>query len=267
MFKHEVISAKHADIRVASINLNKKGSCMLLCPGWGESIEILKYSMNELKRLNRPLVVLEHPRQFKPVDNPLDVHNNQYQKAHNIISVIKHFNLSQIDLISHSEGSMNGLVAASINPEIFRSVTLLNPSGIVRFRSRAHFLMTLCRKVAVDAKRVRKMPQHGEIFKLHTKMGKKHGVVNTKQLREDLSSATKFSILGLISSLVKSNIFISVVAAKDDVLYPANSIKQRLETNQINKYVETEGWHDEMHYNPEKYAQIINEILTEIDGN
>ena len=265
MYKHETVSLEHADVNVAYANFDYDKTCMLVCPGWGESLDVLGYSMKELLKLNRPIVVLEHPKQFQPAANPTDYYDNQYQKAKDILGVAKHFNLLKVDLITHSEGSMNGLIAGSIKPDLIRSATLLNPSGIIEYKSSFMFATSMIRKIAVDAKRTYRNKIQWNIFKHHFWSGKAHGYNGIKRLILDLNAATRISIVSLVSSLNKYGVFIAVVAGKDDIIFPSDKIKKYLNEEKIDKYVEVDGWHDELHYNPKKYNKIIGDILREVD--
>ncbi len=266
MYKHEVIELLHTKLDVAYSNFDYDKTCIIVCPGWGETIEVLSYSMKELEKLNRPIIVLEHPKQLQPMSNPTNYHDNQYQKARNIIGVVEHFNLHKVDLIAHSEGAVNGLIAASIKPDLFRSISMLNPAGIVKYKTSLMFVVNMIRKIVLDAKRSYKSTINWALFKHHLFTVKSHGFAGFRMLWHDINSSAQQPIVGLVASLARYGVFTTIIAGKEDVIFPSKKIKQYINTDKIDKYIEVDGWHDELHYNPVKYQKIIRDTLKEVDA-
>ncbi len=55
----------------------------------------------------------------------------EVRKALNILGVLEEKDVEKTDVIAHSEGAVNTLIAASLYPEKFRNIVLFGPAGLI----------------------------------------------------------------------------------------------------------------------------------------
>jgi pimeloyl-ACP methyl ester carboxylesterase len=110
---------------------------VFFAPAWGCSTEVYKPALEELSKTHRRVVSSNHPRIGGSLENLVpDEIINQYptetlRKSLNILGVLEQKGVGKTDIIAHSEGAINTVIAATLHPEKFRNIVLFAPAGLI----------------------------------------------------------------------------------------------------------------------------------------
>jgi pimeloyl-ACP methyl ester carboxylesterase len=104
---------------------------VVLAPGWSENRKVLQACAAELYAAGRPVIALDHPRRGGTVEPKEEYPIDELRKALTIREIIKQEGIEKVDILAHSEGAINGAMAASLEPETVRNMVLVNPAGLI----------------------------------------------------------------------------------------------------------------------------------------
>ncbi|MFZ1735974.1 MAG: alpha/beta fold hydrolase, partial [Candidatus Moraniibacteriota bacterium] len=127
---------------------------VFLASGFGGTVEIYKSGILDFARENRRRVItIDHPRfGGRPIEsNERNSASTELsRRALNIAEVIKELERKgtpKIDAITHSEGTINLIEAASENPEHFRHIILFAPAGLIDTTVKENFAASIANLV------------------------------------------------------------------------------------------------------------------------
>ena len=221
---------------------------VFLAPGFGGTKDIYEESILEFVRENRRRVItVDHPR-----FGGQRIENNRSQststelsrRALNITEVLEELErrgVPRVDAITHSEGTINLIEAASENPERFRNIILFAPAGLIDKTAQESFIKSitnLARNFVSDLfkshtseseeerRRGKTALQKGTIYVLQNIFRSIEEIVGiaTTDLREN------FEKIRNASNLKKLNTKIIVAAPIDDVVFPFENMKETLQS-------------------------------------
>ncbi len=110
---------------------------LFIASGWGCSIEVYEQVFKIMVERGRRTISLNHPRQGGDLENKateaeIDTYPiEKLRKSYNILDVIEQKNIEKVDVLAHSEGAMNAILAAVLHPEKFRNIVLFGPAGMI----------------------------------------------------------------------------------------------------------------------------------------
>lgn len=115
---------------------------LFLAPGWSETTTTHKNTLKHIFAQNHQVISLDHPRlggtpsdqtleNAKEAVNAEDISRSELHKAQNIIAAIEASGAKRVDTITHSEGSINVALAASLRPDLFKNIVFVSPAGML----------------------------------------------------------------------------------------------------------------------------------------
>lgn len=255
-------------VRVHEINPeNKKDEVpILFIPGWGASAKTVEKLAIEFANHGRRILVInnEHLDRCQRTEEKeyRKVPCLEYNKAIGIHTILKGRELTKVDLISHSEGSVAATVAMHMEPSFFRNLLLINPAGLLENDT----LLKL---------------EHRFLFAIYTHIHNSKGILH-KQSITFWFNVLKYVLLNPIQSFreafnlpycdiesfleeinVKQDMQALILQTKGDVVFPLKKIKKTLQRSpSVRLYVE-EGNHIQLYLEPERFVVKILKILNE----
>lgn len=236
---------------------------VLLVPGWAEDQNTFKGVMRELYNNKVRSLSLAHPRLGKDPNPslvegiPENTSAVELRKAEALLAVIKEADISNINAVLHSEGGINGIIAVVLNPEKFRSVTLVDPGGIIGkdnfFKLVWRFILEMeqemARATSNPEKRKKILEIREEFFKYVTK--------NPLRAIKETDAIANGDITDVLKLLKNKGMGINIVSAVDDLVFPMNRIQKTVTADMVDSFYSIKGDHDELVTNPKKYIPLI----------
>jgi pimeloyl-ACP methyl ester carboxylesterase len=238
---------------------------VLLAPGWSETYQTNKQGLRTVHDQDRRGLTLSHPRTGANIkgEEP-DYPMAEIRKMQATIGVLSTKGIDKADVIAHSEGAINTIIAASLYPERFRNLVLVNPAGLIgedRLDKLSGRFMSF---LAKESAQIVKSPhERGPLLNLAVQSAK-YIAANPKRTIEEAAAITDTEILELIDNLHKDGIGISVVAGVDDPLFPINKITEVLSSNReaIDGFYSVKGGHNKI-ISDQRYMEAA---LNALDG-
>ena len=110
---------------------------VIMVPGMGADIPVYKDVLGVMVEKNRRAIAYNHSNQGGDLESEatkeeIEIFPKEILRlAYDLLNIIKQKNLSQVDIIAHSEGAMTAIIAAVIHPEKFRNIVLFAPAGLI----------------------------------------------------------------------------------------------------------------------------------------
>lgn len=251
---------------------------VVLAPGWGETLDVFKRSAAVLAEAGRPVIVLDHPRRasaLKKADlekagEERDLPVDELRKAVTILTILDEQNIEQADIITHSEGSINGTLAAFLAPEKIRDMVFMNPAGLIGKDTVPRLLGRFARKnwqnivLAVKDKTARGPVVQGQ------KAGGKYFIDNPHRAYKEIRAISRSEIEEMIKEVHDSGIGTAVIAGVDDPGFPMQRMQQVVKSDAqpdgfVDGFISVRGGHDEAHIYADRYMGAAEKLLTALN--
>jgi len=208
-------------------------------------------------------------------------------KAMTLVKTLQETGVERADVVAHSEGCINAVFAAALYPEHFRNIVLMNPAGIVGednlLSTAARFLenVRFANKQAEDDEKIREQKMEGESER------QANFYRDKKKTYESSSSITTTQLEQLLATVKAQGIKITIIATKDDKLFPLKRIQKMNERyrkhlrldiiepdlseedslrEMVDVVVEKEGAHNDFYLKPEWSTEILVEALDKMQN-
>jgi len=270
---------------------------VLFAPGWGGTIPTYKLALEALAAGGRRAISLNHPRRGGEItlsdeEKKLvsEYPKAEIRKALTLLDVLKSKGVEKTDIIAHSEGAINAMLAALLQPERVRNIVLFSPSGLIGkdtpLRLLNGFAFQGNPKPTLDG--IAPSPTVSDEEKKRTAT---EGAVPieypalpvTDEIKEIWAEAAKAAVEyvkqnpvraiaegwalshiqaeGLIDALREHGIGIVVMSAVDDPVFPTERMASRLKAGSLDGFLSVRGGHGEIGEHSEQYVGAALDML------
>lgn len=237
---------------------------ILLVPGWSENAATYKKSLRVIYEEKRKAVTVGNFKKDEEVSRSGEELDVEVLKAQLLLDTLSHKGFPQVDVIAHSEGAINALVAAMLEPSHFRNIVLDKPAGFIGFDTRAQlmgrFVKLLIQEAVLRPKSLTD-PTGAARAALRTA---RYCAENPKRVIEEMDALTSYDISDLISLLKDRGVMVSVISGVDDPLFPVRRQVENMRNAgvpQIEGYYSVVGGHNELSIHPEKHTALAVNAL------
>jgi pimeloyl-ACP methyl ester carboxylesterase len=247
---------------------------VLLAPGWAETMTVFRDCAAELVKAGRVVITLDHSRRggtVEPVEPwPVD----ELRKANNILYVLEQLDVQVIDVVSHSEGSVNVTIAASLRPERFRNIVYFAPAGLI---GEDAILETFVRfanvnlRNAVNALTDRRLtwPVARGLIE-----GAKYICRNPQRAFLEGQAVSRSDLTGALKSLHDKGIGLAIVHGVCDVGFPMSQMQEvlghatealGLDRTFLDGFLSVQGGHMAFYMRYKEYTWAADKLLTTLE--
>lgn len=223
----ETLHFKEGKIDVVDIapkNLREE-TPILLVPGWSENPSTYKDSLNFISDQNRRVLSLGYSPNLRKIENDGQYPDVELQKANLLLDVLKQKGIEKIDVIAHSEGAINVLIAAMIDPSYFRNVVLDKPAGLIGHDSKRGLISRFISLMKQEIKLRPLLSTDPNSALTAAARVTAYLAEHPVRVMKELDALTSYEITDLIKDLrEKEGVMFSVFAGVDDPLFPAFTV-------------------------------------------
>jgi pimeloyl-ACP methyl ester carboxylesterase len=242
---------------------------VLLAPGWSEGASVLKDCVRQLYAAGRPVIALDHPRSGGIVDSQGGHPIDELRKALTIREVIQQENVPQVDILAHSEGAINGAIAASLGPESVRNMILVSPAGLIGKDTMPGLVGRFAKKGWQSFENILDKDTHAAFIRGQIE-GVKYVAQNPLRAYQEASAISHSEIDGLLYKLHSQGIGIVVIHGVDDLGFPMDRMQQVVKSVSqpdgfVDGFLSVKGGHEELYLRPEKYTRAAEKMLTALE--
>jgi pimeloyl-ACP methyl ester carboxylesterase len=253
----------------------KEGSLpVLIAGGWSEGTQSLRDSAQEIFDSGREVILVDHARRGGAEKNSTDFHPEIVHKAKTLLSVLDAAGLDKVDVISHSEGALNTILAASWRPERFRDIVLVAPAGLIGEdsvpRLAARFVPKIIRGYRKDMPELKaRDPESAKRFAVS---GPRYIKANPVKALREINALAHTRIDKSMEDLRAAGIRIGVIQSHSDSGFPDKRIGEHviLEGNKANvdayaSVAAKDAGHDDLIIHPERSTRAALAMLTNFE--
>lgn len=262
--KKEVVQTTGGHTEVIDIEpLNSAdGVPVLFAPGWGATLQTNKESLKIIHDANRRIVSVSHPRREESVAKDSDFPVAETRRVQSILAVMGQKRLEKVDVIAHSQGAIDTIIAATLYPDKFRNIVLVSPGGLIG-EDKLHKLVgkMLVSSVHDITQAMRNSHEIGPLTNAAKELAK-YFAKNPKRAIEELNAIAKSDILEMVKNLHQYGIGISVITGVDDPSFPINRMIAILRNseNTIDGFYSVKGGHNKI-VTDERYTRAALNAL------
>lgn len=265
----EVLEFRDSDIEVVDLvpERLKDETPVFFAPGWANTLETDRAVLNEMADHERRTVSLNHPRTGRKESFP-EGGTEELRKALNILDVIDKKEFKKVDAIAYSEGAINLTLAAMYEPEKFRNIVYLAPSGLIGKDNPLSLLWRFSKNLqrgetSVPAKAT---VREKELNKVVLSEVNKYLLKNpVRGIKEGLEISQN-EIQESMEYLHEKGIGIGVMALVDDKSFPMERMQKMVNAGMLDGFLSVRGGHAEVLSRPESYIPQAMEVLERLQN-
>lgn len=265
--KRRKVEVLGGTIEVADISPEnpKTETPVIFAPGWGETPEVLKDALMEMSRHNRRVISFSHARGSADAPSLKSYPGVEMQKALALLELLKEGNFEKVDVVAHSEGAINTVIAASMMPERFRNIVFIAPGGMMGKDKFPRLAGGFAKYLIQSALRARNEPGGMKnIFRSGIGAGKYISANPLKALKE-VVAISESEIHEMLRELHREGIGISIIHGVDDPIFPMEKIQEIAKSDQIDGFYSVKGSHNDMYLRADQYMELADEALTALE--
>ncbi len=239
----------------------KEKTPVVIAPGWNATLEVFKDNILTMAKLGRRTISIDSPHGIK-TEKDENYPTVELKKVAALIEIIEKKGIDKIDAVGHSEAGIYLSIAATLYPEKFRNIVLVNPGGMIGKDNIGRLLVDFSKDII---KQVVKCAKDKDYLKPTLKAFWEGG----KSIRSDPLGAIKevFAISDsqihkLLQQLKKQGIGISIIHSVDDKAFPMDRVQKIAKTDQLDGFYSVKGTHNEFYLKPKEYTKLAEHALT-----
>ncbi|MFA4871514.1 MAG: alpha/beta fold hydrolase [Patescibacteria group bacterium] len=263
----EMIELGGKTVEVIDIHpeISKTEVPVVVAPGWAATPEVFKDNILTLAELGRRTISVNSPHGIETSEIE-GLPEAELRKVAALMEALKEKDIDQIDAIGHSEAGIYLTIAATLYPDKFRNLVLVDPGGMIG-KDKPEYLAA---RFSLDILRqtIRSLREH-EIIKPAMKAslvaGRAVGGAPAQSLRE-VVAISNTQIHDLLRGLREKGIGISIIHAVDDKAFPMERVQKIAKKDQLNGFYSVKGTHNEFYLHPEKYTRLAEHALAALES-
>ena len=244
---------------------------VLVAPGFAATIESFEPLIKLLIESGYRVLSLNHPRRGGIIPALKNKTVKKYpkeelRKAQTILGLLEQKNIKKINVIGHSEASINVSIAAILRPEIFNNFIFFAPAGLIGRDT----LLRLVRGVMKhqshpdSLKNIPITTAETKYLEATAYIGPKYWRDNWLRAFKEVLAISHARIENLLKYLHSKEIKIFVIAAVDDTFFPLTKMEKNIKANSvdlIDNFLVVPGGHAQIQIHPELYLSAIENRL------
>lgn len=241
---------------------------ILFAPGWGGTPEMYKDTLRVFSAQKRRVLSLAHMLEEAELEDVAEEEKNlfpgaQLRKALSLLVLLREKGVDKTDIVAHSEGAINAVIAVSLAPDRFRHIVLVSPAGLIGEDTFAKLFVRFVVSMVTDADEMdagRSPAEKARSLRALREILKYFGINPIKALKE-ASAIAEIRTHGMLKNLCAGGHGIAVVAAVRDPVFSMEKLQKMVKRNELDGFLSVKGGHGEIVVNPEQYAAAASNLL------
>jgi pimeloyl-ACP methyl ester carboxylesterase len=259
---------------------------VLFVPGWGRTAYSYKDLLYELYQDGRRIISVEYPRWSS--GNQSEDLPAQQRKAEVLLLFIKQRHSSGVDVLAHSEGGINTILAAEKEGALFRNFVLVDSGGYAAM-SFTELLRNRIKNIlpqGANSSNFHKTPEtgreevvdySGDFFKSDeavslAKKRKKdvmkdvlYASQNPVRITSEAIGSLRVEIPEKLQMLKEQGHEISLIHGVNDAVVPITDVMENVDSKMITGVYTVRGGHSDMALYPETYGIVAKTAIQALE--
>ena len=242
---------------------------VVIVPGWSENEQTYRKTAEVIYRSGRRVLSIGQSITNRESTEGGELVARNYpevelKKAQILLKVFEDFGVEKADVVAHSEGAINILMAAILRPDLFRNIVLDKPAGLIGRDTKSALMGRFMRLLVQEAMlRPKLFTDPTSSIRAGTRTAL-YIAANPVRVIKEMNAITTFEITDLMKALHNHGITFSVISGVNDPLFP---VKRQIEymrengTPSIEGYYSVVGGHNELSIHADKHAALAINAL------
>lgn len=256
--------AGHIEIVDVTPQVMKDQTPILLASGWGETPTTHKDTLKTIFSEGRRAINLKFPRISARTISFNEYPTVEVNKAVALIEALDSKGIKQVDIIAHSEGAINAIILAQLEPGMVRNLVLVDPAGLVGQDNVAKLATRFSFMLLKDSVRNITDPKKASNRLRAAKESAKYFLRNPKLALQEAHAISQADIYEMLTNLRQQGVGISIMHGVDDTVFPMNKLldeaKRKGGVDTIGFY-SVKGDHRQVSVHPERYTALAVNAL------
>lgn len=247
---------------------------VFLAPAWACTAEVYRPAIRTLFDSKRRVITMDHPRigggmGVIPEDLRRKYPNEELRKALNMLEILDIKGIRKTDIIAHSEGAINAIIAATLHPERFRNIVLYAPAGMIGNDNFIRLLKGFAGQFKGRPESMSTVPvtetERG-VAKAAGRQAVKYIAKNPVRSGREAMDIASSQIHEMLRQLHEQGIGIVVMSAVDDPVFPPEKMQRIAKADMLDGFLSVRGGHGEIGAHPEKYMVVAEQMLSKLEN-
>lgn len=241
---------------------------VVFIPGWGGTPEMYKKNLEVLVGLNRRTISANAPHGIESELHPSEsehMPDAELRKVAAFMQMLDDKKIEKTNAIGHSEGCIDVVIAATLYPERFKNIVLVNPGGMIGednlWRLSTCFTKDIV-KTYVDA--VKNKTLRGPLMRASKEVTASVVTSPVKAFREILSISNT-QIHEMLKELKKQGIGISIIHGVDDEVFPMDRVQDITTSEMVDGFYSVKGRHGQFQLEADLYTKLAESALSALE--
>lgn len=240
---------------------------VVLAPGWAGTPEMYKENIQTLVGKNRRVISVNAPhgidynKEEIPQHEAVKIPEAEMRKIATLINTIKSRGVEKVDAIGHSQGCMDTVLAASLYPEYFQNIVLVNPAGMIGKDS----LPRLMAGFSLDAIKghIEELRKNGYSKPLKTvdNVMLDSIIKDPIQAFREVLAISDAQIHEFLIGLREKGVGVSIVSAVEDDAFPTERMQEIVTKDMVDGFYTVKGKHNQFIYDANVYTELAENAL------
>ncbi len=252
---------------------------VLFAPSWACDLSVYEPTFKKITEEHRRVVSLNHPRignnreESKTelgVEPTKEITESpeQLRKALNLLGVMKEKGLERVDVVTHSEGAINTVFAALMNPEKFRNIVFFAPAGVIGEDTFSRLLKGFAGqgKRADSMKDIEVTPDEKLVAARAGKSVLKYAAKNPLRGLKETLEISRSQIHEMLRYLHEQGIGIVLMCTIDDPVFPMENVQGTVKGDMVDGFLSLVGGHGEIGNHPEMFIPVVQKMIDALEA-
>lgn len=237
---------------------------VVVAPGWAADPEVLRENILGLAQTGRRTLSLEAPHGLA-VEPGSAYDEAELRKALALLEMLEQKKLEKVDVVAHSEGGIYTTLAATMQPEKFRNLVLVNPGGMIGADTKKRLSLDFMADLAKQNWRALLDRKRRPAVRRATWGAVKSFVNSPKKSVAEVDSLASTQIHELLRGLKAKGLGVVIVHSVDDKTFPMDRVQQIAKQDMLDGFYSVQGTHNEFYLDPHKYTLLIDQALDALE--
>ncbi|KKQ89634.1 MAG: Alpha/beta hydrolase fold protein [Candidatus Curtissbacteria bacterium GW2011_GWC2_38_9] len=237
---------------------------VLLVPGWSENYDTYKKTLAVGFNEGRRIVTVGQSGNGQSPESQ-EYPEEELRKAQLLLNVLGKKGIEKADVIAHSEGAINGLIAAIMKPYQFRNIVLDKPAGFIGKDTKAaltgRFIKLLLQEIIA---RPILLTDSTSSIRAGARTAR-YIAENPQRVLKEMDALTSVDITEIMTSLSNQGIKFSVIAGVNDPLFPVSrqiaDMREHGNVPPLKGYYSVIGGHNKLSIDASRHASLAFNAL------
>jgi pimeloyl-ACP methyl ester carboxylesterase len=243
-------------------------------PGFVETPESLKSFITSLAQAGeRTTIAVDHNRREalpETAGTPYEHYAPEHMaRAQDLLTALEGAGLEQADLVAHSQGCVDAVVAAMLDAEAgtnrIRNLVLVNPGGASGPQSKAGAGLRAGQEMMKEFGRGLRKPSSLPGLSQIARNAAGYVADNPRRAYSEASATLQANILDDLEVLrEKYGLQVAIVASVDDYIMQMDKFQAAVKNHHIDGFYSIKGGHNELILDSERQGTVIASILSDL---